>query len=191
MTQLRRNVEGGIYFILFLLCIPAANWMIQNVGTTCIPNGPCLIPVAPGLDAPSGVLLIGIGLVLRDLVHRRLGVTGALTAIAFGAILSVYNSPPALVIASTMAFLMAELCDLGVYHPLQKNHFVWAVVLSGVVGVFVDSMIFLQIAFGSQKYLAGQIVGKLWMIIIAIPIMVWFRKRDERLMQSTRPFSQD
>ena len=32
---------------------------LGNVGTVCVPNGPCLIPVAPGLMAPSGVLLIG------------------------------------------------------------------------------------------------------------------------------------
>ena len=43
----------------FLATIPAANYLIGNVGTVCIPNGPCLIPVAPGLMAPSGVLMIG------------------------------------------------------------------------------------------------------------------------------------
>ena len=60
------------YLILFLVTIPVANWMIGNVGTTCIPKGPCLIPVAPGLMAPSGVLLIGVALVLRDAVHEYL-----------------------------------------------------------------------------------------------------------------------
>lgn len=177
----RQWVEGTIYFLLFLLCIPTANWMIQNVGTFCVPAGPCLIPVFPGLDAPSGVLLVGVALVLRDLVHRRLGLTGAMTAIAFGAVLSIYNSPASLVIASTLAFLLAELADLCVYHPLRKKYFIWAVVLSSLVGIVVDSIMFLQIAFGSQKYLLGQIVGKSWMILLAIPIMLWFRRRDERL----------
>ena len=40
---------GALAFLLFLACVPLANWMIGNVGTVCVPNGPCLIPVAPGL----------------------------------------------------------------------------------------------------------------------------------------------
>ena len=43
-----------------------ANWLIGNVGVTCIPGGPCLIPVWPGIMSPSGVLMIGAALVLRD-----------------------------------------------------------------------------------------------------------------------------
>jgi hypothetical protein len=40
----------GSQMILVLLCvltIPAANWLIGHVGTTCVPDGPCLIPVLP------------------------------------------------------------------------------------------------------------------------------------------------
>lgn len=44
---------GFIYLAAFGLCIPTANWMIGNVGTVCVPNGPCLIPVAPGLTGES------------------------------------------------------------------------------------------------------------------------------------------
>ena len=50
----------------FSAMMPIANWLIGNVGTTCIPNGPCLIPVGLDLMAPSGVLVIGLALVLRD-----------------------------------------------------------------------------------------------------------------------------
>ena len=53
--------------------IPLANWMIGHVGTVCVPTGPCLVPVAPGLLAPSGVLTVGAALVLRDVVQRCLG----------------------------------------------------------------------------------------------------------------------
>ena len=75
------RTEGYLYLLGFGLSIPAANWMIGNVGTVCVPEGPCLIPVAPGVMAPSGVVMIGLALVLRDLVQRRLGlrwVTGAI-----------------------------------------------------------------------------------------------------------------
>jgi len=40
------------------------------------------------LMAPSGVLMIGIALVLRDLVQRRLGVAYSASAVVIGAILS-------------------------------------------------------------------------------------------------------
>ena len=57
---------GIIYFILFILTIPAMNWVVMNVGTVCTADGPCLIPVWPGIMAPSGVLMAGVALVLRD-----------------------------------------------------------------------------------------------------------------------------
>ena len=43
----RKTREGVFFLVLFCLTIPAANWMIGHVGTVCVPNGPCLIPVAP------------------------------------------------------------------------------------------------------------------------------------------------
>ena len=73
--------SGYIYLIAFALSIPAANYMIGNVGTFCVPDGPCLIPVAPGITAPSGVLMVGLALVLRDLVQRSLGFKWALGAV--------------------------------------------------------------------------------------------------------------
>ena len=96
------GARASLFLILFALTIPAANWLIGNAGTMCVPNGPCLIPVAPGLMAPSGVLMIGIALVLRDLVQRRLGVGVAVGAILVGAALSALVAPPALVIASAV-----------------------------------------------------------------------------------------
>lgn len=177
----RTRIEGFAFLLAFALCIPAANWLIGNAGTVCVPNGPCLIPVAPGIMAPSGVLMIGLALVLRDLVQRRLGVNWALSAIFVGAAISAYIAPPALVIASTVAFLLSELVDLGIYTPLQKRGLVLAVAASSVVGLLVDSVIFLWLAFGSLDYLAGQVIGKAWMVLFALPIVALLRRRDARL----------
>jgi len=177
----QRQVEGMVFLALFTACIPAANWIIQNVGTTCVPNGPCLIPVAPALMAPSAVLVVGLAFVLRDLVQRRLGFHFAAIAVVVGAALSALLAPPQLVIASGVAFLISELADLAVYTPLQKRRLVLAVVASSVVGLIVDSAIFLQLAFGDLTYIWGQIVGKAWMVVLAIPFIIWLRARDERL----------
>ena len=177
MTNSRN--EGFVYLALFILCIPSANWMIGNVGTYCVPDGPCMIPVAPGLDAPSGVLMIGLALVLRDLVQRRLGKLWALVAIVAGAALSGLVASNALVVASMAAFLFSELADFAVYTPLQRNRFITAVIASSMVGLVVDSMLFLYLAFGSLDYVFGQIIGKAWMVLCTVPIIWKLRQRDQ------------
>ena len=179
--DVQRWVEGGIFLFLFCLTVPVANWMIGHVGTVCVPNGPCLIPVAPKLMAPSGVLMIGIALVLRDLVQRRLGFRFALAAILIGAALSGLVAPVSLVIASASAFLLSEFADLVVYTPLARKRMVTAVVLSSMVGLVIDSIVFLWLAFGSLEFLAGQVVGKAWMVLLSIPFVVLLRRRDEKI----------
>jgi uncharacterized PurR-regulated membrane protein YhhQ (DUF165 family) len=177
----RQRLEGFLYLAGFIACVPAANWLIGNVGTVCIPRGPCLIPVAPfGITAPSGVLMIGLALVLRDLVQRRLGKAWTLGAILAGAALSGFVAPPALVVASVAAFLLSELADFAVYTPLQKRGLIRAVVLSSLVGLCVDSVAFLYLAFGSLDYLGGQIIGKAWMVLLSIPVIRLLRDRDAR-----------
>ena len=181
MNTQRRLIEGIAFLVAFGLTIPVANWMIGHVGTTCVPNGPCLIPVAPGLVAPSGVLMIGVALVLRDLVQRRLGVAYSAAAVVAGAALSAAVAPPSLVLASGVAFLLSEFSDLAVYTPLARRRMIAAVVLSSFVGLVVDSVVFLWLAFGSLQFLGGQIVGKAWMVLLSIPLVHWLRRRDERL----------
>jgi queuosine precursor transporter len=186
--EFQRWIEGGIFLFLFCLTIPVANWMIGHVGTVCVPNGPCLIPVAPklmdsssALMAPSGVLMIGIALVLRDLVQRRLGFWVAVAAILIGTGLSGMVAPISLVAASASAFLLSELADLAVYTPLARKRMVAGVILSSMVGLVIDSIVFLWLAFGSLDYLAGQIVGKAWMVLLSIPLVVLLRRRDEKI----------
>jgi uncharacterized PurR-regulated membrane protein YhhQ (DUF165 family) len=179
MTDTRR-LEGFAALVAFGLTIPAANWLIGNAGTVCVPQGPCLIPVAPGVMAPSGVLMIGLALVLRDLVQRRLGLGWAWLAILAGTAISATLAPPALVVASAAAFLISETVDLAVYTPLQRRYLVLAVLLSGLAGLVVDSVAFLFIAFGDLSFLPGQVLGKLWMILLALPLVAWLRRADAR-----------
>jgi len=169
---------GYLALAAFALTIPAANWLIGNAGTVCIPNGPCLIPVAPGLMAPSGVLMIGLALVLRDIVHERLGARYAAAAILVGAGLSFGLAPAALALASGLAFLFSEAADMAVYTPLRRRNLMAAVVASGFAGAVIDSALFLWLAFGSLDYLAGQVVGKFWMTLAAIPVLYLLRRRQ-------------
>ncbi len=177
----QRTREGVLFLVLFALTIPAANWLIGHVGTTCVPQGPCLVPVAPGLMAPSGVTMVGIALVLRDLVQRRLGTAISALAVLVGSGLSALYAPASLVVASAIAFLLSELADLAVYTPLARRRLVAAVIASSCAGVVVDSIVFLWLAFGSLDFLTGQVVGKAWMVLLSIPLVAWLRRRDERL----------
>lgn len=164
----------------YAACIPAANWLIGHIGTECIPNGPCLVPVGFGLSAPSGVLMIGAALVLRDLVQEKFGATWSAAAVVAGACLSAFVAPPALAVASGAAFLASELLDLAVYTPLRRRHLGLAVAASGIAGAIVDSALFLWLAFGSLQFIDGQVLGKLWMSALAGLALWLLAKSKER-----------
>ena len=151
-----------ILIAAYVATVPLANWLVQHFGTVCIPGGPCLVPVGFGLTAPSGVLVIGAALLLRDLLQRRRGVIVGLLCIAAGCIASLAVAPPALALASTAAFAISELADFAVYTPLARRSFALAVLASCSVGAMADSAAFLWLAFGSLDHLDGQILGKLY-----------------------------
>ena len=166
---------GLISLILFILTIPAGNWVVMNVGTVCPPDSTCLIPVWPGIMSPSAVLFAGLALILRDAVQSLLGKRWTLVAIAAGAALSGILSEPAIILGSTCAFLFSELADFAVYTPLRERHLTLAIVLSGLVGSIVDSVIFLSLAFGSLDFIVGQVIGKFWMSLIAGAMIIMWR----------------
>jgi hypothetical protein len=58
---------------------------------------------------------------------------------------------------------------------------VGAVVVSSLIGLVVDSIIFLWLAFGSLEFLEGQVMGKTWMVLLSIPFIAYLRRRDARL----------
>jgi len=142
--------------------IPLANLAIQHIGTVEFPGGPHVIPVAPGMTAPSGVLLIGVALVARDAVHRYGGMAMALAAIVAGVAVSALVAP-SVALASAAAFGLGELADTAIYGPLHRRRPAMAILLSGTVGAVVDSLLFLHIAFGSATYWGGNTIGKIWM----------------------------
>jgi len=170
-----------LYLVGFIACIPIANWLIGNAGTVCVPNGPCLIPVGFGFMAPSGVLVIGMALVLRDMVQQSLGIKWALGAVVAGAVLSGFIAPAALALASGLAFLISEVADTAVYTPLRKRGFVLALVASSVVGGIVDSAVFLHIAFGSLEHLAGQVIGKTLAVLAVVAAFYAARRVQNKL----------
>lgn len=168
-----------VAFAMFAATIPAANWLIGNVGVRCIPGGPCLVPTGFGLMAPSGVLMIGLALVLRDWLHELAGVRWAFAAVLIGAALSLAFSPAALAVASAVAFLFSETADLAVYSKLRERSKPLAVVASQVMGAAIDSMLFVYLAFGSLQFSAGTTLGKIYAGAAVALVMLAKEKRHE------------
>lgn len=168
-----------IYAALLVYCgsIVVANWLILNVGTVVLPDGSHLVPVGFGLMAPSGSFAAGATFVARDVVQRLAGRRWALISIAAGTCLSVLVSPQ-LALASGTAFLFSELVDFAVYTPLQERRFVLAVVLSGIVGSVIDSVLFLSLAaIPLAAALPGQLLAKVYVQLLAGPFAAWMRRR--------------
>lgn len=165
---------------LYLGSIIAANWAIAHVGSQPFPGGPHVLPVGFGLDAPSGVYIVGLTLVLRDLVQRQVGKPATFALIAIGALISA-TFAPSLAVASGVAFLASETVDFAVFSATERFGLLRAVALSNAVSVVVDSLVFLSIAFGSLAFIEGQIVGKVWATIAGLVVLAAVQARRSHL----------
>ncbi|MFN8524922.1 MAG: VUT family protein [Chloroflexota bacterium] len=158
-----------LYLAGYIATIFGANWAIQSFG---------VVPVGAGLVAPAGVYFAGLAFTLRDLTQEALGRWWAVGAIVVGAALSAFVSPQ-FALASGVAFLVSEMADFAVYTPLRERAWLSAVVASNVVGLVADSVLFLSLAFGSLDFLAGQVVGKAWMTVLAVAALWVVRRRRQ------------
>lgn len=167
-----------IAFGAFVATVYAANWALGEYG---------IISIGFGLSAPAGVLFAGLAFGLRDMLHELGGVRLVIGAIATGTALAYIIEDAATIpgglvpiaVASAAAFALAELADLFVYTPLRERHWPAAVIASNIVGSVVDSALFLWLAFGGLSFISGQIAGKTAMIVVALPL-VWFARRRVR-----------
>ncbi|MFL5927617.1 MAG: VUT family protein [Gaiellaceae bacterium] len=167
-----RLVLGLVAAAGFVATVFAANWAINRWG---------IVSVGFGLHAPAAVYFAGLAFSLRDLVQRMLDKRAVVAAVVVGALCSAFVSPH-LAVASGTAFLVSELCDFAVYTPLARRRPVAAVAASNTVGAVVDSYIFLSLAFGSLAFFWGQVVGKTWVTLATVALLVPFRlaRRNER-----------
>ena len=88
------------------------------------------------------VYFAGLAFTLRDFLQERLGRLWTVAAIVIGAALSALVSPQ-FALASGVAFLLSELADFAVYTPLRRRSWGVAIVASNLVGLTIDSALFL------------------------------------------------
>lgn len=159
----------------FIATVFGANWAIKQFGP---------IPVGFGYMAPAGVFFAGLAFTLRDLLHEAGGRRWVFGAILAGAAISAALEPR-LAMASGVAFGLSELADWAVYEPLRRRGWLRAVVISNAVGLVVDSVLFLWLAFGSLDFLPGQIIAKGYMTLFAVAV-IWQIRNTRKESKETR-----
>lgn len=162
----RRPLLGAAFVAGYMATIVAANWAIETYGP---------VPVGFGYEAPAGVWFAGLAFTLRDLTQNTLGRAWTVVAIVGGAALSLGVSTE-FAVASGTAFLLSELADFAVYTPLLERGWLRAVAASNIVGLVIDSALFLWLAFGSLAFLGGQMMGKTWMTVAAVIVLAPLRR---------------
>lgn len=163
-----KRLLGFIALGGFLASIPVANWWLDTHGFY---DAPVLGPV------PSGLWVVAIAFVLRDLAQLLIGKSWTLLAIAAGALLSWWLASPELAVASASAFGLSELLDFTIYTPLaERGRFAWGVALSGLAASLLDSALFLFIAFGSTAGWWQMGVAKALIVLAATPV-AWVVRR--------------
>lgn len=162
-------------FGLYVAAIVAANYLTAHCG---------LVPAGFGMLVTAGTFAAGFALLARDFVQCAGGIRLSLIAVTVGGLLSWWLASPALAVASTVAFVAAELVDLFVFTPLRRRNFAVAAVVSNVVAAPIDTVLFLHLAgFGvTAEAVAGQFVAKVvWATVI--PLVLYMAGRRALLRQ--------
>ena len=171
----RRDWIIGLGFLAaFSATVLGANWALLEYG---------IVPIGFGLDAPASAYFVGLAFTFRDGLRERLGFKGALVAIAIGGILSYVLEVRTggeflarIALASITSFTISELSDAIVYERIRQRSRLIGIMVSNTVGVIVDSAVFLSLAFGSLEFLTGQVVGKSYMTLFVVVMIVAYRQ---------------
>lgn len=149
--------------LAYIATIVAANLAVATFG---------VVPIAPGLIAPAGVVFAGLALLLRDALDDRRLIVALIVA---GAGVSALLSPPAIVFASAAAFAVSELVDWVVFEAQRRRgvRWTWAATGSNLVSAPLDTIAFLWLSgFGvTTPLVAGLLVGKL-LYATVLPVAV-------------------
>lgn len=95
---------------------------------------------------PMGTLFVGGTFIFRDLVQNKYGRAKTylfiITALVISALVSfLLGDTLLIVVASALSFVIAETADTEIYSRL-KLPMAWRVFYSGIVGGFLDSVVF-------------------------------------------------
>ena len=155
------TVAGLVIATAYVGTVVTANW--TSIHWSALVLGQVVVP--------AGTLWAGITFTLRDLLHDTLGAWGVITGIAVGTGMSWLLASPQIAVASVVAFAVSETLDSVIYTLLRHRSRIWAVAMSNVVGLLVDTLLFVPLAFGSLTAVPGQLVGKTIATALALPLL--------------------
>lgn len=159
-----------LWLVCFVGCVWGANWALGRYG----------IVDAPLYSVPAGVFFAGLTFTVRDLLREAGNRWWVVAAILIGATLSfLLEDAQKFAVASGVAFLISETADSLVYEPLRRRWWL-AVPLSNAVGLVLDSLLFLWLAFGSLDFWEGQVFYKALMTVLAILVLGAIRELPRR-----------
>ena len=157
---------GILAVICYVSAIVAANIVTSHYG---------LVSVGFGYMVTAGTYCAGLALLARDYVHRYAGVPWVLAGITAGGIISWLTTTPSLALASTVAFIGAELLDLGVFAAIYERLGMFGgALISNIVSAPVDTVLFLAIAGFplTVQTITGQFIGKvLWATLVPLTLV--------------------
>jgi len=127
-----------------------------------------------GLTFPAGAYAIGLTFTARDLVQRRYGKWKCWVWMGIASIITALFAPK-IALASVSAFLISEGVDWLVY-TLMPGSFTKRIITSNILGIPMDSIIFVAILFGwNWSAIWGQTIIKLLSsFVILIPLIIKF-----------------
>ncbi|MGE4368665.1 MAG: VUT family protein [Burkholderiaceae bacterium] len=117
-----------------------------------------------------GALSYPVAFLVADVLNRRFGPRAARRVAYVGFVLalviSVWVATPRIAFASGLAFLLAQLLDIQVFHRLRHQAWWRAPLLGGVAGATLDTFVFFSVAFAGtpvpwMSLLLGDLAVKL------------------------------
>ena len=146
------------------------------------------IPLPLGLMVPAGVFVFAPIFTLRDRIQFDRGAKYVYGLILVSAVVSwlagtVMGSPllARISIASVIALLVSESLDTIIFTVFKKS-FVRGAVISNLFSSFVDSLLFISIAFGMNwRIILGQWLLKMIIAALIIPLVAPSAKRMREL----------
>lgn len=161
------SIRSAAAVLVYIGAITTANLLVARYG--------------PGVSVLNAFLLIGLDLTMRDWLHdiwREHRAVKLTALIAAAGLISWALNPAAgrIAIASAVAFVVAALCDWGVYHLMRRRTWSERANTSNIVGAGADSLVFPVLAFGFPvlwvivlgQFTAKVAGGAVWASIIAM-----------------------
>lgn len=148
--------------------------IVANIITSAFPPIPLL-----SLLVPAGTVLIGFTFIMRDFVQIKHGRMKTYAVILIALVLSavatyLMGNGFRIVLASTLSFAISEVMDTEIFTRMRSK-ISKRVLVSGIVGSVIDSVVFTIVAGFPINAMYGQLIVKSAMQFIGAAFITKWR----------------